>query len=63
MAPYLRTIDNNAYGNYRQLLYEMTLNPGMGRYLDMVGNNKTAPNENYAREILRQAGWLRIYAR
>jgi uncharacterized protein (DUF1800 family) len=53
VAPYLRIIDNNAYGNYRQLLYEMTLNPGMGRYLDMVGNSKTNPNENYAREVLQ----------
>lgn len=53
MSPYLQTIDRNAFGNFRQLLYEMTLNPGMGAYLDMAGNNKNNPNENYAREILQ----------
>ncbi|MBA3440969.1 MAG: DUF1800 domain-containing protein, partial [Pyrinomonadaceae bacterium] len=53
MAAYLQTIDRNAFGNYRQLLYEITLNPGMGNYLDMTGNTKTNPNENYAREVLQ----------
>jgi uncharacterized protein (DUF1800 family) len=53
MSPYLQTIDRNSFGNFRQLLYEMTLNPGMGAYLDMAGNNKSNPNENYAREILQ----------
>src|SRR4029077_18372720 len=28
-APYLQTIDRNAFGNFRNLLYEITLNPGM----------------------------------
>jgi uncharacterized protein (DUF1800 family) len=53
MSPYLQTIDRNAFGNFRQLLSEITLNPGMGTYLDMAGNNKNNPNENYAREILQ----------
>lgn len=53
MAPYLQILDRNAFGNYRQLLYEITLNPGMGTYLDMAGNTRTNPNENYAREILQ----------
>jgi hypothetical protein len=53
MSPYLQTIDRNAFGNFRQLLSEITLNPGMGAYLDMAGNNKNNPNENYAREILQ----------
>lgn len=53
MSPYLQTLDRNAFGNFRQLLYEITLNPAMGNYLDMAGNNKNAPNENYAREILQ----------
>ena len=53
MAPYLQILDRNAFGNYRQLLYEITLNPGMGRYLDMVTSTKNNPNENYAREILQ----------
>jgi uncharacterized protein (DUF1800 family) len=53
MAPYLQVLDRNSFGNFRQLLYEMTLNPAMGRYLDMAGNNKSMPNENYAREVLQ----------
>src|SRR2546423_9209207 len=52
-APYLQTIDRNAFGNFRQLLKDITLNPGMGHYLDMAGNSKAAPNENYAREIMQ----------
>jgi uncharacterized protein (DUF1800 family) len=53
MRPYLTELENDAFGNFRNLLYDITLNPGMGRYLDMVGNNKSNPNENYAREILQ----------
>ena len=53
MAPYLQVLDRNAFGNFRQLLYEITLNPAMGNYLDMAGNNRANPNENYAREILQ----------
>src|SRR5215831_1294772 len=52
-TPYLRTLDHNAFGNFRQLLYDITLNPAMGNYLDMAGNTKNNPNENYAREILQ----------
>ena len=53
MQPYISVLELNAFGNYGQLLYAMTLNAGMGRYLDMVNNNQRAPNENYAREILQ----------
>ena len=53
MAPYLQVLDRNAFGNYRQLLFEITLNPAMGNYLDINNNNRTLPNENYAREILQ----------
>lgn len=50
---------DNAFGNYRDLMYQVTLNPVMGRYLDMVNNDKPSangtiqPNENYARELLQ----------
>ena len=53
MAPYLQLLDRNAFGNYRQLLYDITLNPAMGNYLDINNNTKTNPNENYAREVLQ----------
>jgi hypothetical protein len=53
MAPYLQTLVRNAFGNYRQLLYEITLNPAMGYYLNMSTSTKDSPNENYAREIMQ----------
>jgi uncharacterized protein (DUF1800 family) len=57
-APYLQTIDRNAFGNFRTLLFEVTLNPGMGEYLNMRGNSvvnraNPTPNENYAREVMQ----------
>ena len=57
-APYLQTIDRNSFGNFRTMLFEVTLNPGMGEYLNMRGNsvgdrNNPTPNENYAREIMQ----------
>ncbi len=51
--PYVKVLDRHAFGNYRELLTEMTLNPGMGQYLDMASSTRTNPNENYAREILQ----------
>ena len=57
-APYLQAIDRNAFGNFRTLLFEVTLNPGMGEYLNMRGNSvvnraNPTPNENYAREVMQ----------
>jgi uncharacterized protein (DUF1800 family) len=48
---------DNAFGNFRDILKDTTLTPSMGRYLDMLNNDKPdqsvgrIPNENYAREI------------
>jgi uncharacterized protein (DUF1800 family) len=53
MAYYLQILDRNAFGNFRNLLQEITLSPSMGEYLNMRGNLRTNPNENYAREILQ----------
>lgn len=53
MAYYLQILDRNAFGNFRNILQEITLNPGMGEFLNMRGNVRTNPNENYAREILQ----------
>jgi uncharacterized protein (DUF1800 family) len=52
-SPYLRVLHRNAFGNVRTLLHEITLNPAMGRYLDMSTSTRTRPNENYPREILQ----------
>jgi uncharacterized protein (DUF1800 family) len=53
MTPYVQLFDFDAFGNYRQLLYDLTVNPAMGEYLNMRGNTKNNVNENYAREILQ----------
>jgi uncharacterized protein (DUF1800 family) len=59
MAVYAEILGRNAFGNFRQLLDEITLNPAMGNYVDMVNNDKPNPavgrtaNENYARELLQ----------
>jgi len=59
MAHYWDQLCTNAFGNYRKLLEDVTLNPAMGYYLNTRGNQKenTAtgrqPDENYAREVLQ----------
>lgn len=50
---YIKILDRNAFGNYRTLMSEMTLNPAMGNYLDMMRSTRRNPNENYPREILQ----------
>lgn len=58
-VPYLRVLSSDAFGNYRTLMEDVTLNPAMGRYLDMVNNakpdlaNGIHANENYAREFMQ----------
>ncbi|MFN8295433.1 MAG: DUF1800 family protein [Chitinophagales bacterium] len=42
----------NALGNYKELTKEVTIDPAMLRFLSGNGNNRDAPNENYARELL-----------
>jgi uncharacterized protein (DUF1800 family) len=53
MIAYHKLLSKNAFGNYRMLMSDITLNPGMGNYLDMVRSTRNNPNENYAREILQ----------
>lgn len=53
MAYYMQILERNAFGSFANLLYEITLNPAMGAYLDMLGSTRTRPNENFAREILQ----------
>jgi len=50
---YIEILDRNAFGNYRDLMYEMTLSPAMGEFLDMVRSTRQTPNENYPRELLQ----------
>lgn len=53
MIAYHQLLSENAFGNYRDLMKDITLNPGMGNYLDMVRSTRNNPNENYPREILQ----------
>lgn len=50
---YHRILQDNAFGNYKDILRSVTLSPTMGNYLDMARSTKTNPNENYPREILQ----------
>jgi uncharacterized protein (DUF1800 family) len=56
-VPWQNMMERDAFGNYRDLMGDVTLNPAMGVYLDMVNNDKPQtgqnPNENYAREVLQ----------
>lgn len=59
MVPYIRMLQNNAFGNVKDLMRDVSLSPAMGEFLDMVNNkraenpNSPMPNENYAREWLQ----------
>ena len=59
LAFWMDTLYKNAFGDYRTLLRDVTLQPAMGYYLNMLGNDKEdpatgrMPNENYAREVLQ----------
>ncbi len=41
-----------AFGDYRELVKRVLLDPAMVVYLDIDQNKRTAPNENFARELL-----------
>ncbi|NQZ80038.1 MAG: DUF1800 domain-containing protein [Colwellia sp.] len=59
IANYYDLLANHAFGNYRELLEQVTLSPIMGMYLSMLGNEKPdderniRPDENYARELMQ----------
>ncbi len=59
LATWYDMLIEHAFGDYGDLLYEVTLHPVMGWYLSHVGNQKADPtiprypDENYAREIMQ----------
>jgi len=59
LADYYDMLAQNAFGNYRDLIEDVTLHPAMGVYLSMLGNEKPdperniRPDENYARELMQ----------
>jgi uncharacterized protein (DUF1800 family) len=56
-AAYYDMLGADAFGNFRQLLQDVTLSPMMGQFLSMLQNDKgnanTDPDENYAREVMQ----------
>jgi len=58
LAGYWDLLNTHAFGNFRQLLEAITLNPAMGYFLATKGNQKEdangrQPDENYAREVMQ----------
>jgi uncharacterized protein (DUF1800 family) len=58
IGAYWDVLTANAFGNFRQLLERITLNAGMGFFLNTKGNlkedaNGRMPDENYAREVMQ----------
>jgi uncharacterized protein (DUF1800 family) len=59
LASYYDVLVLDAFGNFRQLMEHVTLQPAMGVYLSMLGNQKPnedlniRPDENYARELMQ----------
>ena len=55
--PLMNIFQQDAFGSYLQLMKDVTLNPAMGQYLDMVNNHRAnppgVPNENYGRELMQ----------
>lgn len=58
-AYYMDVLDQNAFGNYRQLIEDVTYSPSMAQFLTYLNNRKEdpdenrVPDENYAREIMQ----------
>jgi len=59
LANYYDLLIANSFGNFRNLIEQVTLSPVMGDYLSMKGNQKAnaekniRPDENFARELLQ----------
>ena len=58
-ADYYDMLHEHSFGNFRDLLYDVTMHPAMGSYLSHLNNPKADPtenrfpDENYAREIMQ----------
>jgi len=54
---YIQALNNDALGNYYNVMRDVTLTAAMGHWLDMVNNDKPGngqhANENYARELMQ----------
>ena len=48
---YYKLLYDNAFGNYKSLIKQLTIDPAMLLFLNGAFNYKEAPDENYAREL------------
>ncbi|MEO9477277.1 MAG: DUF1800 domain-containing protein [Cyclobacteriaceae bacterium] len=48
---YFEMLRRNAFGNFKTMIRELTLDPAMLLFLNGASNNKDAPDENYGREL------------
>lgn len=48
---YYKMLYDNAFGNYKTLIKNLTVDPAMLFFLNGTYNNKEAPDENYGREL------------
>lgn len=70
VAAYVDVLMDGAFGNFRTLLTNVSLNPAMSYYLTYNGNRKAnpatgaVPDENYARELMQlfTIGLVRLFA-
>lgn len=59
LAYYYDILQKNAFGNYKNLLRDITYSPAMAYYMTYIGSAKydtakgTSPDENYARELMQ----------
>jgi uncharacterized protein (DUF1800 family) len=53
LASYQQIFLDNAFGNYSDILNQVTLHGYMGVYLSMGASSRWGPSENYARELLQ----------
>lgn len=48
---YIKMLERNAFGNFKTIIRELTIDPGMLIFLSGAFNNKETPDENFAREL------------
>ena len=48
---YLKLVYEGGFRNYRDYIYDLTLDPTMLEYLNLQASQKDTPDENYAREV------------
>jgi uncharacterized protein (DUF1800 family) len=48
---YYDILYKHSFGNYRELLTDVTHSTAMGYFMTYIGSSKNAPDENYAREL------------